>query len=209
MVAYAVSHHLNEDGLAAVEEGEAARFFCGASDREDVVAVDAEGCDAQTCSAGSDAIATVLVGGGRRDGIAIIAADKYARDLTRCGDVEGGVEIAFAGCSFAEIADYDALGLVRVVHVLQLECVGGTGCVGYLGCERGADSVDVEFLTAVVDGGVAAATIVFGVGEELVHEGGQREAALQVDARFAVLAECYVAGLQGGCRADGDAFFAC
>jgi hypothetical protein len=42
--------------------------------------------------------------------------------------------------------------------------------------------VDVELFAAVVDGHVSAEPIVFCVCKELVHEGGEGEAALEVDA---------------------------
>jgi len=91
---------------------------------------------------------------------------------------------------------------------LHLKGVSGAGGVGDLGREGGADGVDVEFLGTVVHGHVAAEAVVFAVCEELVHEVGELEAALQVDAGFAVLAEGYVARVQGAGGADGYAFFA-
>lgn len=80
--------------------------------------------------------------------------------------------------------------------------------MGYLCCEGGADGVDVEFFGAVVDRHVAAEAVVLCVGEELVHEVGELEASLQVDAGFAVLAEGYIAGVEGAGGTDGYAFFA-
>jgi hypothetical protein len=69
--------------------------------------------------------------------------------------------------------------------------------------------VDVEFFGTVVDGHVAAETVVFGIGEQLVHEVGELEASLEVHAGFAVLAEGNVGGMQGTGGANGYAFFAC
>ena len=42
-------------------------------------------------------------------------------------------------------------------HLLpQVRVVGRAGSMGYLGCERGGDGVDVEFSTPVVDRHVSA-----------------------------------------------------
>jgi hypothetical protein len=69
--------------------------------------------------------------------------------------------------------------------------------------------MDVEFFRAVVDGHVAAETVVLGVSEELVHEVGELEASLEVHAGFTVLAEGNVGGVEGAGGADGYAFLAC
>ena len=197
MVTHAVGHHFDEDGLAAVLERKAPCVRGGAAHGEDVVAVDAEGRDAVACAARGDAVAPVLVRGWCRNRVPIVAADEDAGDLAGRGDVEGGVEIAFTGGALAKVADcHSGLG-VRVLDVLHFQCVGGAGCVWDLGCEGGADGVDVEFFAAVVYGHVAAQAIVLGVCEELVHEGREGEAALEVDARFAVLAEDDVGGGEG------------
>jgi len=208
MVADAVGHHFDEDGLAAVFEGEDARLFGRAAHGEDVVAVDAEGGDAVACAARRDAVAPVLVAGGRRDGVAVVAAEEDAGDLAGGGDVEGCVEVAFRGGAFAKVAHRHSLLLVGVLQVLHLEGVGGARGVRDLGREGRADGVDVELLGAVVDGHVAAEAVVFGVGEELVHEHGECKAALQVYAGFAVLAEGDVGGVEGAGGANGYALFA-
>lgn len=159
-MADAVGHHFDEDGLAAVLEREAPRLRGGAAHGEDVVAVDAEGGDAVACAAGSDAVAPVLVRGGGGDGVPVVAADEDAGDLAGSGDVEGSVEIAFAGGALAKVADcYPGLG-VWVLDVLHFECVGGAGCMWDLGCEGGANGMDVEFFAAVVYRHVAAQAIV-------------------------------------------------
>ena len=68
--------------------------------------------------------------------------------------------------------------------------------------------MNVQFLAAIVYGHVATETVVLCVCEELVHEGGEGEAALEVDTRFAVLAEDDIGGGESAGGTDGYAFFA-
>lgn len=106
-----VGQGLDEDGLAAVLEGELAGFLDGLADGPDVVAVDADGVDAIANAAAGDAVTAVLLKRGRGNGVAVVAADEDDGAGPRGGDVEGGVEVARAGGSLAEEGDGDE-GLV-------------------------------------------------------------------------------------------------
>jgi len=119
------------------------------------------------------------------------------------------VEVAFACCAFAEKAYGDSWDGVRVLDVLHLEGVGCAGGMGDLRGEGGADGMDVEFFGTIMNGHVASEAVVSGICEELVHKGSEGEAALQVDARFTVLAENNVGGREGASGADGYALLAC
>ena len=66
--------------------------------------------------------------------------------------------------------------------------------------------MDVERAAAVVDGHVAAFATVFAVGEELIHELGEGEAALLEYACLAVLGEDDVRGMKSRGRSDCYAF---
>lgn len=206
-MAYAVGHHLDENGLATVGEGEGAGGFCGGAHGEDVVAVDADGVHAVAGAAGGDAIATVLVAGGCGDGVAVVAADEDAGCLSCGGDVEGGVEVAFARGAFAEVGDGHTGFGVRVLLVLEFERVGCAGCVGELGCECGGYGPDVEFPGTVVNRHITATTGIVAVGKELSHELVESEASLHEDTGLTVLAEDGVAGAESTGGPDGYAFF--
>lgn len=120
----AVAHRLDEDGFPAVGEGNAARFLRCFVDGEDVVAVDADGVDAVAYAAAGDAVAAILFQGRGGDGVAVVAADEDNGTGAGGGDVEAGVEVAFAGGAFAEVAGDDAGGEVGVLEGLDFEGVG-------------------------------------------------------------------------------------
>ena len=124
MVRDAVAHRLNEDGFAAVREGDAARFLRCFVDGEDVVAVNADRVDTVAYAAAGDAVAAILFQGWGGDGVAVVAADEDDRAGAGGGDVETGVEVAFAGGAFAEVAGDDAGGGVGVLEGLDFEGVG-------------------------------------------------------------------------------------
>lgn len=131
----AVAHCFYEDRFAAVFEGHTAGFFCCFADGEDIVAVDADGVDAVANAAAGDAVAAVLFQRWGRDCKAVVAADEDDGAGACGGDVEGGVEIAFAGGTFAEIACYDSGSYVGILKGLKLESVGGAGGLRNLGGE--------------------------------------------------------------------------
>ena len=68
------------------------------------------------------------------DGVAVVAAEEDDGAGAGSGDVKGGVEVAFAGGAFAEIAGCDAGGNGGVLEGLEFECVGCAGGLGDLGC---------------------------------------------------------------------------
>ena len=120
----AVAHRLDEDGFPAVGEGDAARFLRCFVDGEDVVAVDADGVDAVAYAAAGNAVAAILFQGWGGDGVAVVAADENDGAGAGGGEVEAGVEIAFAGGAFAEVAGDDTGGGVGVLEGLDFEGVG-------------------------------------------------------------------------------------
>lgn len=66
----------------------------------------------------TDAIAAILLGGGRGDGVAIVPAEEDDGAL-KCGrEVEAGVGIPLAGRPLTEVTDDDPVG------------IGPLGCVG-------------------------------------------------------------------------------
>ena len=73
------------------------------------------------------------------DGVAVIAAYEHDRAGTGGGDVEGGVEIAFRGGAFAEVAGCYSSGEGGVEETLEFQGVGGAGGLGDLGGEGGGD----------------------------------------------------------------------
>lgn len=150
MVRDAVAHRFDQDRFPAVLQRHRPRFPGGFADGEDVVAVDADGVDAVSDPAARDAVAPVLFQGGRRDGVAVVAADEDDGAGAGGGDVEGGVEVALAGGAFAEVAGYDALGEVWVLEGLEFESVGGAGGLGDLGREGGGDCVLVDLFSGEV-----------------------------------------------------------
>ena len=141
MVRDAIAHRFDEDGFAAVFERHPAGFPGDFAHREDVVAVDADGVDAVTDAAAGDAVAAVLLDGCGGDGEAVVATDEdYGAGARGC-DVEGGVEVSFAGGTFSEVAGYDSRWDLGVLEGLELECVGGAGGLRNLGSEGGRDCV--------------------------------------------------------------------
>jgi hypothetical protein len=68
------------------------------------------------------------------DGVAVVAADENHGAGARRGDVERGVEIAFAGGALAEIAGYDSGWDVGVGEALDFEGIGCACCLWDLGC---------------------------------------------------------------------------
>lgn len=68
------------------------------------------------------------------DSVAIVAAYENDRTRTGGGDVEAGVEVAFTGSTFPEVAGDDAGWDVRVLEGLKFERVGCSRGLGDLGC---------------------------------------------------------------------------
>lgn len=118
------------------------------------------------------------------------------------------MEIAFAGGALAKVAHCNPGLSIGVLYVLHLQGVCRASCMRDLSRKRGANRVDVELFAAVMHRHVSAQTIVFGIGEELVHKRRQREAALEINTRLAVLTENNVGRRQGAGRSNRDAFFA-
>lgn len=115
MVRDAVAHSFNEDGPSAIFQGHSTGFFGHFADGEDVVSVDADCVDAVSDSSAGDAVASILFEGWGRDGVAVVAADEdYGAGSCGC-DVEGGMEVAFACGTFAEVAGNDPLWDVGVL----------------------------------------------------------------------------------------------
>lgn len=141
MVRDAVAHRFDEDGFAAVGEGHAAGLLGGFAHGEDVVAVDADGVDAVADASAGDAVASVLLEGWGGDGVAVVAAQEDDGAGAGGGDVEGGVEIAFAGGAFAEVAGYYAPRQVGVLEGLEFESVGCAGGLRDLGCKGRGNGV--------------------------------------------------------------------
>lgn len=115
----AVAHCLDEDGLAAVREGEFASSDRSFSHGEDVVAVDADGINAVADTSAGYAVATVLFQRWCRDGEAVVPTYEDDGAGAGGGDVERGVEVALGGCSFAKVAGADSVGEGRVELTLQ------------------------------------------------------------------------------------------
>ena len=69
----------------------------------------------------TDAVAAVLLVGGRGDGVAVVPAEEDERALQGGGEVEAGVGVPLAGRALAEVADD------RAVQVLSLQSVGRAG----------------------------------------------------------------------------------
>lgn len=67
--------------------------------------------------------------------------------------------------------------------------------------------MNIQLAAAVVDGHVPTFAVIEPVGEELVHERGERETALLEDAGFAVLCEDDVGGVERGAGSHSYAFF--
>lgn len=63
----------------------------------------------------TNSIASVLLVGGGRDGIAVVTTEEYQWALEGGREVEAGVCVPFAGCSLSEITDYST------VHVFSLD----------------------------------------------------------------------------------------
>lgn len=63
----------------------------------------------------TNSIASVLLVGGRRDGIAVVTTEEYQWALEGGREVEAGVCVPFAGCPLSEITDYST------VHVFSLD----------------------------------------------------------------------------------------
>lgn len=90
--------------------GQAASLDHGGADSKDVISIDADGLDAVGDAAGGDAVAAVLLRRRRRDGVAVVAADKNARAGARRCEVQRCVEIALARGALAKVACYDGRG---------------------------------------------------------------------------------------------------
>ena len=67
---------------------------------------------------------------------------------------------------------------------------------------------DVQLLAPVVNGHVPSFAEIESIGEQLVHELFEREAAVLKYASLAVLSKDHVGWVEGGSRADCYAFFA-
>lgn len=141
MVGDAVGHALDEDGLAAVLEGHFPGLLDGLAHGPDVVAVNADRVYAIANATAGDAVSAVLVQRGRRDGVAVVAADEDDGARARRSNVHGGVEVTFAGSALAE-ETYRYLGLgVGVLQLLHLQGVAGTRCLRDLRCQRRRNGV--------------------------------------------------------------------
>ena len=132
----AVAHRFDEDGLSAVFERHAASSLSGFSHGEDVVTVYADSVDPIAYTTAGDAIAAVLLDSRGGDCEPVVAADEHYGAGARGCYVESGVEVAFAGGAFAEVACYYSVGEFRVLQCLEFEGVGCTDCLWYLGSER-------------------------------------------------------------------------
>lgn len=141
MMAHAVTHRLDEDGLAPARERHRPRKPHHLPHGKDVVPVHAHRVDAVADAAAGDPVAPVLVQCWRADRVPVVAADEDDGAGARRGDVQRGVEVAFAGGAFAEVAGDDAGGEGRVAEALQFEGVGGARGLGDLGCQGGGDGV--------------------------------------------------------------------
>jgi len=96
------------------------------------------------------------------------------------------MEVALTGRSFTEVAHRYA------AFALYLQCVGSAGRLWQLCAERRADGLYVECSAAIVYRHLAAFAQVVAVGEALMGELLQWEAAPHEDAGFTVLAEYHV-----------------
>ena len=132
-----VAHRFNKDWLSTILERHSPGFFSHFPYSEDVITVNADGIDAVTYTATSDAVAAVLLDGRGGDGEAVIPAEEDHRAGARSCYIESGVEITFASGTFAKVAGYDSGYNLRILEALELQCVSCSCGVGYLGSEGG------------------------------------------------------------------------
>jgi len=131
VVADAVGHDFDEDGLPGSLQCQSASLRCHLLDCEDVVAVDADGMDPVTYASARDAVAAVLLQRRGADGVAVVPTDEDDGAGSRRCNVERGVEVAFAGGTLPEIASHNRLGIrVRVLRVPHFESVCGACGMG-------------------------------------------------------------------------------
>ena len=144
MVGNAIAHRFDEDRFAAVLERHSACFFCGFSDGEDVVAVNADSVDAVTDSSACDAVATILLQCGGGDGVAVVSTEENYGAGACGGNVESGMEVSFACSAFAEIAGNNSRSQVGVLKGLKFKSVGCPGGLGDLGREGRRDGMLID-----------------------------------------------------------------
>mmetsp|Transcript_19366 Transcript_19366/g.29878 ORF Transcript_19366/g.29878 Transcript_19366/m.29878 type:complete len:465 (-) Transcript_19366:241-1635(-) len=174
----------------------------GRVDCKDIVPVHTNARNAVSRSPTDDPIRiwTVLRGGGRGDGVSIVATEKHHGCPQRRGKVTRGVEIALAGRSLAKI--HHRTPSIRnidvVTLILQLHAIGCTNGVRKLCAQRTANRVEIERFAHVMHWHLAPSTQIPFIGETLIGELLQCKAAPHEYALFAVLTEYGVFQRQGG-----------
>ena len=136
MVGNAVAHRFNEDGFAAILQCHPPCFFGHFAYGEDVVPIYADGVNTVAYTSASDAIPAVLLQGWCGDCVAVVAADEDHGARACSCYIEGGMEVALAGCTFAEVAGYNPRSDVGVLKSLYFESVSRAGGLGDLCCQR-------------------------------------------------------------------------
>lgn len=125
MVGDAVAHCFYEDGFAAVLQCHTPSFLRYFANGEDVVSIDADGVDTVAYASAGYAIATILLQGWGGDRIAVVAANEDDGTGASSRYVQGGMKVAFAGCTFAEVARHNTRNDVGILESLDFESVGG------------------------------------------------------------------------------------
>lgn len=141
MVRDAVTHRFDQDGFPTAFKRQLSSFLCGCSHRKDVIAVHANSIDTVTDTSTCDTIAAVLFECRGGDGVPVVPADEDDGAGTGCGDVEGGMKVAFASGALAEVTGYDSGGEVGVLEGLEFQSVGCPGGLRDLSRERGGNCV--------------------------------------------------------------------
>ena len=135
MVGNAVAHRFDENGFAAILQCHPACFFGHFSYSEDIIPVYPDGVNTVAYTSASDTITAVLLKGRCGDCVAVISADEDHGARACSCYIKGGMEVALAGCTFAEIAGYNSWSDIGVLESLYFESVGCAGGLGDLCCQ--------------------------------------------------------------------------
>lgn len=144
MVSHPVGDHFHQERLLLSDDVLSGVLDCLVHG-QGVVAVDPEGGHAIGRTSPSDVVSTVLVLNRGGNGVFVVPAEEQGLAPKGRGEVQGGVEVSFAGCAFSEVGDCQTVLVADTVGV-----TGATG-LGQLGGQGGGNSHAVEGLAPVMD----------------------------------------------------------
>ena len=140
-------------------------------DSKQVIAIDTDRWHAICDTTSNDTIASILVIDRRRDGIHIVATVKECLAAQSRSKIQGGVEIAFGGCTLTKVCHSDTVIATNPI------VISGSGCLWHLCAKRRRHSDNVHIAATIVDGHLFATAKIILIARKLVSHLLNREAA--------------------------------